>query len=177
MLKRIDPAFEKAGYIMGGRKGQTFKGSQHRPKLSGQGTIHEYAQLYLKLGEDKKAEALIKTLILQYESVVNYFVKSDSQVLLLYSPDQNNSDILFAALHALHMMHVTAEQEDAAISGQLLEKSLTKVHEQVSSLLTKANSTINDSDDESREVLQSKLRSLERYFDEIKIIYDYGIDK
>ena len=179
MLKQIDETFAKASYIRGGLKGKTFKGSQHRPKLSGQGTIHEYAQLYLKLGEHQKAKSLIKTLIKQYESVVNYFLNSDSQVLLLNSPDQSNSDILFAAIHGLHMMHVTAKEEDPLNTGQLLEESLTKVHRNVSSLLKKANAAINDDDDDddSRVIVQSKLRSLERYFDEIKIIYDYGVTK
>ena len=177
MLKQIDPAFANARYIMGGPEGRTFKGSQHRPKLSGQGTIHEYAQLYLKLGEYKKAETLIKTLIQQYESIVSYFVNSDSQVLLLNSPDQSNSDILFAAMHALHMIHSTAMQEDPGNTDQLLEKSLAKAHEKISLLLKKANTVVNDNDDESRVVIESKVRSLERYFDEIKIIYDYGIDK
>jgi tetratricopeptide (TPR) repeat protein len=175
MLKQIDPAFANARYIMGGPEGKSFKGSQHRPKLSGQGTIHEYAQLYLKLGEKQKAEALIKTLIGQYESVVNYFVNSDSQVLLLNSPDQSNSDILFAAIHALHMIHVTAKKEDPANTGQLIEKSLAKVHENVSSLMKKANTTHDD--DESHAIAQKKLRSIERYFNEIKIIYEYGVNK
>jgi tetratricopeptide (TPR) repeat protein len=178
LLKRIDPAFASASYIMGGSEGKDFIGSQHRPKLSGQGTIHEYAQLYLKLGEDKKAETLIKTLIQQYESVVSYFVNSDAKVLLLNSPDQNNSDMLFAALHALHMIHLTAVQEDPNNSGTLLEKSLDKIHEKVTSLFKKANTSINkENEDESRSGAEKKLRALERYFAEIKIIYDYGRDK
>ena len=75
------------------------------------------------------------------------------------------------------MIHSTAMQEDPGNTDQLLEKSLAKAHEKISSLLKKANTVVNDNDDESRVVIESKVRSLERYFDEIKIIYDYGIDK
>jgi hypothetical protein len=163
---------------MGGANSDSFSGSQHRPKLSGQGTIHEYVQLYLLLGEKKKATTLLNTLIKQYESVINYFDKSDADVLLFNSPDQTNSDILFAALHATHMMNRTAQSVDPNGAGKALKKSLSKIHKQINSILNKARTMVSDeSDEESRVILAKKLNSIERYLDEIKILYEYNTEK
>ena len=178
ILKQVSPSFRSAQYIMGGANSDSFSGTQHRPKLSGQGTIHEYVQLYLLLGEKKKAKTLLNTLIKQYESVINYFVKSDVEILLFNSPDQTNSDILFAALHATHMMNRTAQAVDPNGTGKPLKKSLSKMHKQINSLLSKARTMVSDeSDEDSRAVFAKKLNSIERYLEEMKIIYEYNNEK
>jgi len=178
ILKQVSPSFRGAQYIMGGANSDSFSGTQHRPKLSGQGTIHEYVQLYLLLGEKKKAKTLLNTLIKQYESVLNYFVKSDVEILLFNSPDQTNSDILFAALHATHMMNRTAQSVDPNGTGKALKISLSKMHKQINSLLNKARTMVsNESDEASRAVFVKKLNSIERYLEEMKIIYEYNIEK
>ena len=89
-----------------------------------------------------------------------------------------HSDILFAALHSTHMMNRTAQSVDPTGAGKTLKKSLSKIHNQINSILNKARTMVSDeSDEESRLILAKKLNSIERYLDEIKILYEYNTEK
>lgn len=83
------------------------------------GVLHDYVDIFYVAGDKESARKLAKTLATQYESVFEYFDKSDARI----SGHKNNVKDLYAALESYFVIYGAVSSED---SGSELDNRMFK---------------------------------------------------
>jgi hypothetical protein len=97
-----------------------YQGQDMRPLNSG--ILHEFVQLYYLLGQNKKAAALGKKLLQNYNSVIAYFEHSDAEI----AGNEDNAEDLIAVADALLKMRTTIKENSIDAKPTSFERSLEK---------------------------------------------------
>lgn len=81
------------------------------------GILHEYVDVFYMAGDKEAARKLAKTLVDQYESIFEYFEKSDARI----TGDIDNVKDMYAALEAYFVVYGAVSNED---SGSELDRRM-----------------------------------------------------
>lgn len=109
VIDHSEPTATGEGYLVGGKTRRGFT----------DGVLHDYVDLLYAAGDKNTARKLAKTLATQYESIFEYYAKSDARI----TSQRHNVKDLYAALESYFVVYGAVSNED---SGSDLDRRMFK---------------------------------------------------
>ncbi|MCR9171787.1 MAG: DUF2723 domain-containing protein [bacterium] len=112
------------------------------------GVLHDYVDVFYMAGDKEAARKLAKTLADQYESIFEYFEKSDARI----TGETDNAKDLYAALESYFIVYGAVSSED---SGSALDNRMFKtLSDMYTNTLPKMVTTLKDAAEDNGETVR-----------------------
>jgi hypothetical protein len=157
VIDHSEPTATGEGYLVEGRTRRGYT----------DGVLHDYVDIFYVAGDKESARKLAKTLAGQYESIFEYFEKSDARI----SGANDNAKDLYAALESYFIVYGAVSNEDPASDlDNRMFKTLSKMY---STTIPNMISTLRDAAENNGETLSRGSTQAGLYASRMFALEDY----